>query len=95
MNNDSSSPRAADLPTPPPRPLDPIANDSVESVTPSTTTQHVKTPAQKRALAQGKKKNEFLAGLMENLDTSIYMELCVVYYMEYVQSQFAYTRVVV
>jgi hypothetical protein len=41
------------------------------------------TPAQKRILQQAKKRSEFTGLLMNNLDMLIYVELCVMYYMEY------------
>jgi hypothetical protein len=42
------------------------------------------SPAQKKVVAQTKKRYEFVNGLMTNLDVLVYVELCVVYYMEYV-----------
>jgi len=44
------------------------------------------TPAQKRILLQAKKRSEFTGLLMNNLDMLIYVELCVMYYMEYASS---------
>ncbi|CCU78835.1 hypothetical protein BGHDH14_bgh02198 [Blumeria hordei DH14] len=44
--------------------------------------QYVLSSAQKITLARAKKKIEFLTNLLTNLDTLIYIELCVVYYMD-------------
>ncbi|TQS35832.1 hypothetical protein Golomagni_03734 [Golovinomyces magnicellulatus] len=46
--------------------------------------QYDQTLTQKRALARVTKKSEFLLNLIANLDTLIYVELCVIYYMEQV-----------
>lgn len=40
------------------------------------------SPAVKRAQAQTKKKFEFVSSLLNSLDMIIYLELCIVYYME-------------
>jgi hypothetical protein len=45
--------------------------------------QDEQTPAQKRLQAQTKKKHEFVTSLMNNLDILIYVELSILYYMEY------------
>jgi len=78
MNNDSSSSAAAaDLPA-----LSSEPNDSAtETIVPAP--EDAKTAGQKRLHAQTHKKNELLAHLLENLDSIIYMELAVLYYMEY------------
>jgi hypothetical protein len=44
--------------------------------------QHVLTKAEKRAQAQTKKKLGFVTQLTDNLDMIIYVELCILYYME-------------
>ena len=84
MNIDASYSPAADLLPPPPATTSSNpTSETVESVVHNTPAHEVKTSAQKRAQAQAKKRNEFLAGLLDNLDMLIYMELCVLYYMEY------------
>ena len=52
--------------------------------------QDEQTPAQKRLQAQTKKKHEFVTGLMINLDILIYVELSILYYMEYVPGPWIY-----
>ncbi|KAI1004085.1 hypothetical protein K3495_g4126 [Podosphaera aphanis] len=37
---------------------------------------------QRKTLARVKKKSEFLANLITNLDTLVYVELCIIYYMD-------------
>ena len=78
MNNDSTPSSAADLPTNPessnPRPEEGAGSSEQQ--------QNAQTPGQKRAQAQTRKKKEFIDGLMNNLDMLIYVELCIVYYME-------------
>ena len=78
MNNDSTPTSAADLPT------SPQNNNSgaVDSPESHTQRQDAQTPAQKRALVQAKKKYEYISAIMNNLDISIYAELCILYYME-------------
>ncbi len=44
--------------------------------------QDERTPAQKRAQTQAKKKFEFVSNLMTNLDMMIFVELGILYYME-------------
>ena len=79
MNNDSSSSAAAaNLPTPSAAPND----DSTESI--AHLTDDGEDIAQRKLQAVTQKKNELLAHLLENLDSIIYMELAVLYYMEYV-----------
>jgi hypothetical protein len=81
MNNDPTPPPAAD------RDLPPSTSTSSDPVAATSTSreqaQDAQTPAQKRAHAQTKKKYEFVNGLMTNLDVLIYVELCILYYMEY------------
>ncbi|APA06911.1 hypothetical protein SS1G_04437 [Sclerotinia sclerotiorum 1980 UF-70] len=43
---------------------------------------HSKTPAQKRAYEQMRKKYELASSLMTNLDFAVYCQLCVLYYMD-------------
>jgi hypothetical protein len=75
MNNDSTPHPAEDLP--------PTENTSPIDPAPAPTTQNAKlSPAQKRAQLQTRKKLEFIDGLMQNLDVLIYVELCILYYME-------------
>lgn len=45
-----------------------------------------KAQTRKRIQAQTEKKNSFLAGLLDSLDSIVYAELCILYYMEYVMS---------
>jgi hypothetical protein len=84
MNNDS---------TPPPEDARPRAstpeNASGSESAPATAAgveQDEISPAQSRALkraeAQFEKKLEFINSVMKNLDILIYMELCILYYME-------------
>lgn len=44
--------------------------------------EHDQSLIHKRALARAKKKSEYLVKLISNLDTLIYIELCIIYYME-------------
>jgi len=74
MPDDSTS---TDLP----RTDDTTANENPAEPTPIQ--QDERTPAQKRAEAQTKKKFDFISNLMTNLDMTIYVELCILYYMEY------------
>jgi hypothetical protein len=60
------------------------SGDNVEPAPqPQTSRQDVTSPAQKRVLLRMKKRHEFVGNLMSNLDTLIYVELSIVYYMEY------------
>ncbi|KAI9640808.1 hypothetical protein NHQ30_010648 [Ciborinia camelliae] len=43
---------------------------------------HSRTPAQKRAYDQMRKKYELATSLMTNLDFAVYSQLCVLYYMD-------------
>ena len=64
----------------------PRTDDNTTSENPAEPTasqQDERTPAQKRAEAQTKKKFDFISNLMANLDMTIYVELCIIYYMEY------------
>lgn len=78
MNNDPSSSAAADLPP------DTADSEDTNATRPIAPAQDQRTPAQKRLQAQSQKKNNLLKHLLENLDSIIYMELCILYYMEYV-----------
>jgi hypothetical protein len=84
MNNDSI-PIEASASTTNPRPNtsnhDP-PSDGVAAAAP--TPAAIQSPAQERAKSRMKKRSEFLGDLMNKLDMAIYMELCVLYYMEYV-----------
>lgn len=82
MNNDSSSSaRPADLPIS--SPVQPDDNDNNNTDTVAPPPEDEKTVAQKRLQAVIQKKNDFLAHLLENLDSITYMELALLYYMEY------------
>lgn len=76
MNNDSTPNPAEDLP--------PAENISPIDPAPAPLPQHAAlSPAQKRLQTQTRKKLEFIDNLMQNLDVLIYVELCILYYMEY------------
>jgi hypothetical protein len=62
-------------------------NATSEPVESAERRQDEQTPAQKRLQAQTKKKHEFVTGLMNNLDILIYVELSILYYMEYVPAR--------
>ncbi|KUJ24038.1 DUF1746-domain-containing protein [Mollisia scopiformis] len=78
MNNDSTP---TDLPR-----TDTSANTTGDSVEPAqqaqTRRRDVTSPAQKRVLLGMRKRHEFVANLMTNLDILIYAELSIVYYMD-------------
>jgi hypothetical protein len=82
MNNDS--PPSSDLPTAASTSQEASASQPSEITAASREQQQTPnlTPAQKRVQAQTKKKYEFVNSLMANLDTLIYAELCILYYME-------------
>ena len=69
MNNESAPAPAAALP------------DNVES-TQTTRPRNALSPAQKRFQAQITKKLDFIDDLIRHSDMLIYMELCILYYME-------------
>jgi hypothetical protein len=75
MNNDSTPTPAAALLSNPSN----ILGESAQSTRP----RNVLSPAQKRFQAQITKKLEFVDDLIKHSDMLIYMELCVLYYMEY------------
>jgi len=79
MNNDSTPTTAADLP---PTSNENTISDAVDSAESAPAPQDVQKPAQKRAQEQTRKKHEFMTNLLNNLDTLIYTELCILYYME-------------
>lgn len=73
MNNDSAS-VSGPLATPP----------NGRSGSSSRRRRHdARTPAQRRAYDQMRKKYELASSLMTNIDFAIYCQLCVLYYMEY------------
>jgi hypothetical protein len=74
MNNDSTPSPAAPLPT-----TSPV---TVVATTPTTTPRNAPSPAQKRFQAQINKKLDFIDELAKHTDMLIYMELCILYYME-------------
>ncbi|POS84873.1 hypothetical protein EPUL_002686, partial [Erysiphe pulchra] len=59
-----------------------IARESIEPTGSQQNLQYGRSQAQKRALARVKKKSEFLLNLITNLDTLIYVEFCIIYYMD-------------
>jgi hypothetical protein len=68
---------------PPTEDLPPTDNISPIDSTPPPPRQDAKlSPAQRRAREQMRKKLEFVDTLMQNLDVLIYVELCILYYME-------------
>ena len=95
MNNDSPS---TDLPSSAPATVpatltstDPTAGASdnttggaVEDAAVRSQDVQPESPAKKRAVAQTKKKFEFINNLTLHLDILIYAELCILYYMEFV-----------
>ena len=81
MNNDSIPSPAANLPLSEGQTS--TTENAAEVTEPAPRAQDAKTPAQKAALTQAKKRNELLGGMMEQLDMLIYVELCILYYMEY------------
>ena len=74
MNNDS--PPAA------PEPSSDSQDPAGDTAAARARIQTELTPAQKRAQSQTKWKYEFVNSMMASLDTLIYAELCIVYYME-------------
>lgn len=91
MNNDSTPPPAEDaLP-----PASPAENASSSTRRNSEPTPHtapltepdLPLPARSSRLKwiepQLQKKHDFIASLISNLDVLVYMELCILYYMEY------------
>lgn len=82
MNNDPT-PTPAALPTVPES-----ANTTIHPPVDSAAESHrqqqenAPAPAQSRATLQMKKKYEFIDNIMNNLDMLIYVELCILYYME-------------
>lgn len=59
-----------------------IAQESIQNTSSLLNLEYGRSQAQKRALARLKKKSEFLLNLITNLDTLIYVEFCIIYYME-------------
>lgn len=81
MNNDS--PPSSDLPATASTSQEASTSQPREVTAASREQQQANlNPAQKRIQAQTKKKYEFVNSLMANLDTLIYAELCILYYME-------------
>ncbi|TVY49335.1 DSC E3 ubiquitin ligase complex subunit [Lachnellula occidentalis] len=64
-------------------PLPPTDNLSpIDAAAPPLGQDAKLSPAQKRAREQTRKKLEFVGSLMQNLDVLIYVELCILYYMD-------------
>lgn len=88
MNNDSAPPRAEEDILPRASTSDDANSSEPTPATAATAAveQEHTTPAQsrtlKRAEARFEKKHEFISSLVKNLDVLIYMELCILYYME-------------
>ncbi|KAI6249546.1 DSC E3 ubiquitin ligase complex subunit 4 [Erysiphe necator] len=59
-----------------------IAQESIQNTSSLLNLEYGRSQAQKRALARLKKKSEFLLNLITNLDTLIYVEFCIIYYMD-------------
>jgi hypothetical protein len=85
MNNDFTPPSAEDALPRAPASENASSSESAQA-TAAAAEQDQASPAQSRALqrakAQLEKKHEFISSLMKNLDVLVYMELCVLYYME-------------
>lgn len=90
MSNDATPSSAADRPTNLTSPDEPNTDPAAATESggqESTDAENVepedaRTPAQKRVQLQTKKKYDFITALMINLDILIYVELCILYYME-------------
>lgn len=86
MNNDSAPHRAEDDALPRATTSDDASNSEPAPAPAAEAEQEQRTPAQSRTLkkaeAQFEKKHEFISSLLKNLDVLIYMELCILYYME-------------
>jgi hypothetical protein len=84
MNNDSTPPPAED--SLPPGPATDNASSEPDTSTAAFLEQVQRAPEQtaslKRSEAQFRKKQEFIKSLMTNLDVLIYLQLCILYYME-------------
>lgn len=95
MNNDATPVPAADLPegqissasasnsngnTSISNGIEPSLADAAQEGAGSSAPES--TPAQARATTQMKKRYEFINLIMANLDMLIYVELCILYYME-------------
>lgn len=78
MNNDASSSAAAQPSSSAAASSDHGSATGTSDVAPEPMT------AQQRLQVQSQKKNDLLAGLLDNIDSVVYMELAVLYYMEYV-----------
>jgi hypothetical protein len=90
MNNDASLPAAA-ASLPLSESLAGSSTGSAETVNGSANISNSngvdrKAQTRKRIQVQTEKKNSFLAALLDNLDSIVYAELCILYYMEYVMS---------
>jgi hypothetical protein len=81
MNNDWTPSSAADLP-PASTSQDSSSEAAADPAASVSQLQNAPIPAQRRAQAKTKKKYEFVNSLMTNLDVMIYVELCILYYME-------------
>ncbi|KAH8657649.1 hypothetical protein BGZ60DRAFT_383598 [Tricladium varicosporioides] len=83
MNNDSTSNPAEVLPLATDNLTGNNNPDAVDTGLSSTTrSQNVLSPAKRKFQAQMSKKMEFIDGLMKNLDMLVWVELCIVYYMD-------------
>lgn len=81
MNNDSTPSEPA---APPLEPTTTTSEDPAgDTAAERARIEAALTPKQKRAQAQTKKRYEFINSMMLNLDMIVYVELCIVYYMEY------------
>ncbi|KAF4631270.1 hypothetical protein G7Y89_g6866 [Cudoniella acicularis] len=75
MNNDSTPNPAEVLPTA-------DTTNRADSIESGTRTQHALSPAKRKFQAQMVKKLDFIDGLMKNLDILVWVELCILYYMD-------------
>lgn len=62
----------------------PIAAGDTSGETAAAVSVVADTPAQERAKLRMRKRSDFLGDLLTKLDMTIYMELCILYYIEYV-----------
>jgi len=81
MNDASTTARAVEQPT---SSSAAVSDDNANARAPVT--EDGKTLGQRRLQIVMQRKNEILAHLLENMDSIIYMELAVLYYMEYATS---------
>jgi hypothetical protein len=77
MNNESTPPPPEDA-----LPRASASEDASSSEPAPAETSPARSRTLERAEAQFEKKQEFIGSLMKNLDVLVYMQLCILYYME-------------